>query len=121
MAECAYCRYETELYDSGVPVCIKCSTAREFKRKLPLNTDQIRTTLVGSIAQATARVSEANHKFNVGTGQFPSGLPHPEGVQRIKNASDELTLARKEMMTAHKRLNDFMDRGIVPEELKRSG
>jgi hypothetical protein len=30
-------------------------------------------------------------------------------------------LARKEMMTAHKRLSDFVDRGIVPEDLKRSG
>jgi len=42
-------------------------------------------------------------------------------VRRIKDASNELTLARKEMMTAHKRLNDFIERGIVPDDLERSG
>ena len=53
--------------------------------------------------------------------QFPSGLAHPDGVQRIKNASNALTIARREMATAHSRLNDYLSRGIVPEDLKRSG
>jgi hypothetical protein len=53
--------------------------------------------------------------------QFPSGLPYPDGVQRIKNASNKLNLARKAMATAHNRLNDYLSRGIVPEDLKRSG
>ncbi len=75
--------------------------------------------LVGQLARATSRVSDANHKFSETIGS--SHLPHPDGVQRTKNASNELNLARKEMMAAQKRLSDFLERGIVPEELKRSG
>jgi hypothetical protein len=29
-------------------------------------------------------------------------------------------VAREEMMAAHNRFNDFVERGIVPEELKQS-
>ena len=53
--------------------------------------------------------------------RYPSGTPHPDGVQRIHNASHKLTQARDEMMNAHNRMNDFIERGIVPEDLKRSG
>jgi hypothetical protein len=42
-------------------------------------------------------------------------------VQRIRSASHELTAARNEMMEAHHRLNEFLESGIVPEDLKRSG
>lgn len=118
VAQCAHCKAETELFDHGVPVCLKCSDTRGVKRKPP-NADQIRTALIDRVAEATARVSEANRKFSETIGQFPSGLPHPDGVQRIHNTSNELTLARKELMTAHKRLSDFVDSGIVPEDLKR--
>jgi hypothetical protein len=42
----------------------------------------------------------------------------PTEHQRINNASREVSLARAEMMRAHNRLDDFMTRGIVPEDLK---
>ena len=120
MAKCSRCGVETELYDRGVPLCVKCADLWEAKRP-PHTSDQIRKTLVGQIAEATARVSEANRKFSETIDRFPSGLPQPDGVQRIQSASKELNMARKEMMTAHKRLNDFIEHGIVPEGLKRSG
>lgn len=50
--------------------------------------------------------------------QTPSGPPHPDGVQRITNASNELSVARKEMVRAYARLTDYVERGIVPEDLK---
>jgi len=121
MATCSRCGVETQLHFGGAPLCIKCSDLWEAKRKPPQNTDQIRTGLVSQIVDATARVSAANQKFNELIGQFPSGEPHPDGVQRIKNASNELTIARKEMMTAHKRLSEFIERGIIPDDLKKSG
>jgi len=120
MAECARCKSYTQLFENNIPICLKCAEERGPKRKPP-GTDQIRISLVNCIAQATARVSQANHDFSEATGRFPSGLPHPDGVQRIKNASNELNLARKEMLMAHKRLTEFLDHGIVPEDLKRSG
>jgi hypothetical protein len=60
-------------------------------------------------------------EFDATLGQFPSGLPHPEGAQQIKSASQNLTIARKALMKAHNRLSNYQDRGIVPEDLKRSG
>jgi hypothetical protein len=33
MAECAFCKAETELYDGGSPICKNCADARETKRK----------------------------------------------------------------------------------------
>jgi len=94
MAECVYCRAETQLYDRGLPICPKCSDAPEVKRKPGQNTDKIHLILMSRIAEATAKVSAANEKFSEVLNRFPSGPPHPDGVQRIKNASRELTVAR---------------------------
>lgn len=32
MAQCAYCKTETELYGNGMPVCVNCSNERNVKR-----------------------------------------------------------------------------------------
>ena len=122
MAQCAYCKAETEMYvDGDVPICVECSDAQEAKRKPPAPCQDIRTALFQDLLGTTARNSEANREFDEVMGQFPSGLPPPDGVQRIKNASNTLSIARKEMATAHNRLNDFLGRGIIPEDMKRSG
>jgi hypothetical protein len=55
------------------------------------------------------------------TSDIPSGLPSTDGTQRIHNAANALKAARKDAMEAHDRLNDYLQHGIVPEDLKRSG
>jgi hypothetical protein len=47
------------------------------------------------------------------TVSFPNP-PCPDHLQRVKNASESL-------FAAHSRLNDYLERGIVPEDLKRTG
>ncbi len=122
MAECAYCKAETQLYDRDVPICAQCAEARDgTPRKPPASEQQIRTRLLEEVLEATVRTSEAAREFEAVLGQFPSGLPHPDGAQRIENASQNLTVARKKLMNAHTRLSDYHDHGIVPEDLKRSG
>jgi hypothetical protein len=54
------------------------------------------------------------------TNRIPSGLPHSDGIQRIKSASAKLSVAREQMMKAHHRLNYFIEHGTVPDDLKRS-
>lgn len=103
MQLCARCRAEMELYGNGVPICPSCS---------------VRETLTQAVLQTTAHKVEALGKFEAIMLQTPSGLPHPDGVQRIKNASNELSVARKEMARAYERLADYLDRAIVPEDLK---
>jgi hypothetical protein len=120
MAECIYCGSETELY-GGVPICPKCSGAREPKPKPPITELEIRAILSKNLAKAKVRAAEAFDSFNETIGQFPSGLPHPDGTQRIHNASRELSVARKEMIKSHHRLFSYLGSGIVPKDLKRSG
>jgi hypothetical protein len=122
MAHCAYCTAETEMYDGGdVPICVECSDERNLKPKPPATEDRVRSTLIQDVVEATALKNEASGAFEILLDQFPSGLPHPDGSQRIKNASVRLSMARKGVMKAHNRLNDYLGRGIVPKDIKRSG
>lgn len=81
-------------------------------------TCSVREKLTQEVLETTAKKGEAFRKFEEIMLQFPSELPHPDGVQRIKNASNELSTARKEMARAYQRLGNYLDRGIVPEDLK---
>ena len=115
MAECAYCKIETQLYVSNVPVCLRCSNE-------PLEKRVAKATLLRELHEATERADAASDVFLAITGEIPSGLLHPDGTQRIHNASRELNAAREALMKAHKRLSDFLIEGNVPEDLRqRSG
>jgi hypothetical protein len=111
MAVCAYCGAETQLYISGVPTCLKCSGRASQSEKL----------LLDDIAKATARVDKASQTFMEVMGQIPNGFPPPDGAQNIHNVSRDLSTARKDLMRAHTRLDDFLRTGIVPEDLTRNG
>ena len=83
--------------------------------------DRVHRILQEEFRAAVQRRDQASAHFDEVRRAVPSGLPHPDGTQRIHNASRELSAARKEMMKAHNRLNDYLGLGIVPEDLKRSG
>jgi|SRR5579872_520977 len=117
MADCAYCGVETTLYTIGVPICWKCSDAPQ--RKPPATQQETRNSLLHEVLKATAQHNEARADFEA--SMVPNGPPHPDGTQRIKNASRRLSIARKNMMTAHTRLDSFLETGSVPEDLKRIG
>ena len=78
----------------------------------------VHAMLVQALADATLLADSARMEFVAIRDDIPSGLPHPDGVQRIYNALCALTAAHDEMMRAHDRLNDFIERGIVPEVAK---
>ena len=113
MAACAYCGIETQLHINDVPVCIHCADLTPEKRA-------IRAKLFHDWSEAVKRADSANDAFREVTTRIPSGVPHSDGTQRIKNVSQQLTIARKEMIAAD-RLNDFLERGIIPEDLKQTG
>jgi len=114
MAQCAYCKTETELYKGGTPICIHCADLSPEGRG-------VRARLFHDLAEARLGAESATMEFNAVTRDIPSSIPQPDGAQRIYNASRSLDAARKKMMTAHTRLNEFLERGIVPEDLKGSG
>ena len=46
MAECAYCKAETELYENGTPICVVCAGAKATNPR-PLSAEsQIRLNLL---------------------------------------------------------------------------
>src|SRR4051794_24672262 len=121
MALCTYCKTETFMYEGGdIPICIECSDARKPKRHPPGSEHEIRTRLHQEFVTATERARKATESFDAAVRQIPGGTPHPDGVQRIYNASRKVSDARIEMMKAHNRLNDYLSRRIVPQDLKRS-
>jgi hypothetical protein len=123
MDACAYCKAETQLYVNGVPICPKCSEERdnEVRKKPVARSKSIQTVLVDEIVEATERANDASLVFYEAMDRIPTGFPHPDGSQHIHDASHKLSTARKDLMKAHTRLDDFLKTGIVPEDLKRSG
>src|SRR5579859_867650 len=127
MVNCAYCGAETSLYQSGTAICVKCAEAREARQQpsprqeLPLSQEQVRRILLRHIAETTARADAASAEFNVIMSAIPTGIPNPDGAQKIHQASRDLAAARKEMMRAHSRLNDFLTSGVIPEDVQRTG
>ena len=116
---CDFCKAEAELIEGIVPICLQCWETQESKRK----TSQYRvlSVLQYDLKRATERSKAATAAFEAITSDIPSGIPHPDGMLRIHGASREATVARMEMLRAHHRLNDFLNVGIVPEDLKEDG
>ncbi len=121
MARCIFCKSEKELYNGGVPICVRCSDAGASKRKPPTAEDQVLNVLREDLQSAKERVTAANEAFETISSEIPSALPRLDATQRIHKASREMTVARMEMLRAHHRLSDFLHAGTVPEDLKRSG
>jgi len=85
--------------------------------KPPPSLEKVRNQLQQELKDATERAATASAAFLSVTSQVPSGLPHPDGTQRIRNISHELAFARTELMRAHSRLDEFLVSGIAPEDL----
>ena len=117
MAECAYCRTETELYENGTPICVGCAAAKDGNPGPSFGTSNIQKKLLQEVQQATDRVNAAAEDFSLILKDVPSNVPAPDGTFRIKQASRELSTARAEMMRAHRRLNEFLSGGIIPEDV----
>lgn len=101
MAECAYCKTETELYENGTPICVGCAGAKEDNPGPSFGTSDIQQKLLQEVRQAADRVNAAAEGFSAILKDVPSNLPAPDSAFRITQASRELAAARVEMMTAH--------------------
>ena len=106
MAQCSHCKDETERYEGGdVPVCVECADLRKAGSQSSATEQDTHTctTLFHNFLRASARYHEAMSEFESVLGQQRDGSPDS---QRIKNASSNLTILRKEMMMAHHRLTE---------------
>jgi len=77
--------------------------------------------LYEDVQTATLRAKQALVEFNTVMRDVPSGIPHSDGTQRVRNVARELSMARMNVMKAHTRLNDFLTQGVIPEDIRRAG
>jgi hypothetical protein len=77
----------------------------------------VRRILLLNAAETTARAEAASAEFKALIRSIPTGMPHPDGAQRIHQASHNLANARKDMMQAHSRLDNFLRSGVIPEDI----
>jgi len=114
MALCAFCKsQEAKSCEYGVPICPACL---DLGKATPHHRD-IRSGLDHDLLEARQRVEAASIEFKSIIEDIPSGLPHPDGIQRIQNSSRKLTAELRQRERAHNRLSDYLNRGIVPENL----
>ena len=81
--------------------------------------ERIRKILRDAFDAALQERDTASEAFDAVLRQIPSGLPKPDGVQQIQNASSALSVAREKMSVAMIRLREFENLGIIPGDLKR--
>jgi hypothetical protein len=79
---------------------------------------EILKSLLNEVAAATEVHRLANEAFPAVMKDIPSGLPHPDGVDRMANASTECAHAREKMRVARTRLQMFQTYGFIPKDLK---
>ena len=77
---------------------------------------EIRKRLTVDLEKAKAQ-AEAD-AFNAVLKETPSGLPHPDGTQRIRNASVEKAAAHSRLTCAMARMDSFIIAGKIPDDLK---
>jgi hypothetical protein len=78
--------------------------------------NEILTKLREALDAARQRSDAASQHFDEIIRDVPSGLPHPDGVERVRIASSEFIRSRQQLMEAHLKLESFIAHGTVPEE-----
>ena len=77
MAQCAYCKAETETCEGGdVPICLECLDARQAKLKPPA-AEQVGRLLIQESVEATSRANAALRSIQRHTELVPERPTQP--------------------------------------------
>jgi len=74
--------------------------------------------LIGEIVEAKANKVMAFEKYEAIIAEAQSEHQNPWEIHRTTNAQTKLSTARKTVERAYVRLSNYVDHGIVPEDLK---
>jgi hypothetical protein len=117
MAQCSVCRTETQLFINGIPLCTNCADALEAKTKAspPSELSSVRRRLEIDEKAARQRHLASLEQFRRILDEIPWGIPHPDGSERIRQASERVRFSREKYDRAHERLINFLTEGVIPE------
>lgn len=94
------------------------ATTTQNVRSSQISREDVERALRDELAIARDEFRRAVQAFEAVIGDIPSGLPHPDGVQRMHNVSREHSAARDRLVSAIKRMNEFFLDETVPEDSK---
>jgi hypothetical protein len=79
--------------------------------------EEIERILSSEIKAAGQRQKEAGARLRQVASDIPSMIPAPDGALRIHLAGVEYRAALEELRKALKRFDEFMAKGIVPDDV----
>ena len=82
------------------------------------NHDRVHRILQEEFHAAVQRRDLASAYFDEVRRAVPSGLPHPDGTQLIRNASRDYSAALDGLTRAVLRVTHFEVTGVIPDDLK---
>jgi len=82
-----------------------------------MDRDKVLKIMQSDIDATKLAMQHAMKVFDGMVRDVPSGIPHPDGLQRLKNASRDLSSARAALNAAVARQCAFVLHGIVPDDL----
>jgi hypothetical protein len=83
------------------------------------DSESIRRKLNHDLMDADERREVASDRFNAILDDIPSGIPTPDGADRIRQASEDYSRAQKESFEALTQLNHFTVHRVVSPEMER--
>jgi hypothetical protein len=85
-----------------------------------MDRNRITRILTSELAQDYSRHTAASKRFDDLVKEVPSGLPHPDGCERIHAAGRDASVTLEAYVFALRRYADFSVHGIVPDDLATS-
>lgn len=89
----------------------------KFGPDIVLPRSEIEKTLFEQVQRAKEVYKSAHLRFNSVSSEIPSGLPHPDGRERIRIAGETYYSAMTAYNLALREFNNFLLDGSVPEYL----
>ena len=77
----------------------------------------IEDILRADVDRAQVRYRSEAAKFRQIRQDIPSGIPHPDGVMRIRQSGEAHSAALAAYISALKRFTDFVVKRVVPNDL----
>ena|SRR5579862_1312248 len=114
---CSICGAETELYVNGRPLCVACANPAKSNRDAldDVRAVEIHCQLQDAERSARAELDSALAMFDSLASQPRPLLVPSETLDCTRNALSRIGLARANYQAAHKRLLDFVLKGVVPD------